>query len=92
MSYAKHVGQPPALDAANMVKDGTKAAQAFPAWKRWVGGEGEFDGKGLRDVVEANAGGLDRVKADVDQIAAGYLELRADVEALKEAPPVRPFP
>ena len=72
MPYSKHVGQPPTLDAANMVKGGTPAAQKFPAWKRWVGGEGEYDGKGLRDVVEANAHGMDQLKAGLDETRENF--------------------
>lgn len=64
----------------------------IPAWKRWVGGEKEFDGTGLRDVVNSNAIMIDNVKSHVDSNSQSILELRADVEALKEAPPARPFP
>jgi len=65
----------------------------IPAWKRWVGGEGpEYDGTGLRDIVNANAINQNAIKANVDANSQAILELRADVEALKEAPPARPFP
>ena len=64
----------------------------IPAWKRWVGGETEFDGNGLRDVVNSNAIMLDGVKRDGDVNSQAILELRADVQALKEAPAAHPFP
>jgi hypothetical protein len=65
----------------------------IPAWKRWVGGEGpDYDAKGLRDVVNTNALFTDQIKGDVDTQAQAILELRADVQALKEAPAARPFP
>jgi predicted transcriptional regulator len=40
--------------------------RTLTTWKRWVGGEFEFDGVGLRDVVNANAVYLDGVKRDLD--------------------------
>jgi hypothetical protein len=68
----------------------------IPLWKRWVGGEGpeynEATERGLKTSVSVNADQLNRVKADLDSQAQSILELRADVEALKEAPPARPFP
>src|SRR6187455_2376313 len=61
----------------------------IPLWKRWVGGEGpEFNEaaeRGLKTSVSANADQLNRVKGDVDSHSQAILELRADVEALKEA-------
>ena len=56
----------------------------FPRFTEWL--------RGLRDTVNANALYLDAVKGDVDSQGQAILELRADVEALKEAPPARPFP
>lgn len=91
MPFAKHVGQPPALDAAGMVKGDNPAAQKFPPWKRWVEGTSEFDGKGLRDVVEANANGLNTVKVDVDEHAQRLSQAEARIAAL-EARPVAGFP
>lgn len=64
----------------------------IPAWKRWVGGESEFDASGLRDVVDTNALFLNAVKGDVDAHGQAILDLQADVKALQEAPPARPFP
>lgn len=40
----------------------------FPRFVRWVKGTGEYDGKGLRDVVNANAVMLDGVKEHLDRI------------------------
>ncbi len=68
------------------------ADKALPAWKRFIESSGEFDGKGLRDVVNINALMLDGVKSDVDLHGQAIIELRADVQALKEAPAARPFP
>lgn len=65
----------------------------IPAWKRWVGGEGpDYDVKGLRDVVNTNALFTDAIKGDVDVLAQAVIELRADVQALLEAPAPHPFP
>jgi hypothetical protein len=61
-------------------------------WKRWVGGEEAYDGTGLRDVVNTNALFTDQIKGDVDAHGQAILELKADVKALQEAPPARPFP
>ena len=100
-------GQPPAgADFSALVKKVNEIAEKtagvtklnatitgkIPAWKRWVGGEEEYDGTGLRDIVNANALNQNAIKANVDSNSQAILELRADVEALKEAPPARPFP
>lgn len=97
--------QPPAFDAtgheaalyASVRKpDGTPyqvfADKALPQWKRWVESTGEYDGKGLRDVLNQNAMYTDAIKGDVDLHGQAIIELRADVQALKEAPAARPFP
>ena len=97
--------QPPAFDATAHEKalydsvrkpDGTPyqafADKAFPQWKRWVESTGEYDGKGLRDVVNQDAMYTDAIKGDVDLHGQAIIELRADVQALKEAPAARPFP
>lgn len=91
MSFSKHVGQAPALDAAGMVKPLNASAQKFPAWKRWVEASGEFDGTGLRDVVQANAIGMDSLKTASDAANAQIKDLEARVAAL-EAQPALPFP
>lgn len=41
-------------------------AEYLPKFHRWIRSEGEFDGKGLRDTVNANAIYLDDVKDDLD--------------------------
>jgi len=96
--------QPPAADMSVLVnrvdalskKAGLGAlpigATKLPAWKRWIGGEAEFDSSGLRDVVNSNAVMLDNQKKDLDAHGQSIIELRADVQALKEAPAARPFP
>ena len=102
---SKKPTQPPAFDATTheaalytSVKrpDGSPyqvfADKALPTWKRWVESTGEYDGQGVRDVVNANAIMLDNVKGDVDLHGQAIIELRADVQALKEAPAARPFP
>src|SRR5262245_28903931 len=72
------------------------ATAKIPLWKRWVGGEGpeynEASERGLKTSVSVNADQLNRVKSDVDVHSQAILELRADVEALKEAPPTTSFP
>lgn len=67
MPYAKHTTTPPPFDAAAAAKAPTGPAwERFPEWKRWVEATGSQDGRGLKDVVEANAIGMDRLKIDVD--------------------------
>ena len=71
--------QPPAFDAKGfaqrllerVVKPDGKPYAVFgetglPRWARWINSSGEYDGKGLRDVVNANAIYLDDVKNDLD--------------------------
>lgn len=64
-------------------------------WKRWVGSEAEYDGKGLRDVVTTNAIYTDAIKNDLDSLR-GTADTRLDnlntrVAALENAPN-SPFP
>lgn len=63
-------------------------------WKQWVGGEFEFDGAGLRDVVDANAYALEDLKSDFDghrtSDNARHAALASKVAAL-EAQQVNPF-
>lgn len=40
----------------------------FPKWARWLAGKGEYDGIGIRDVVNTNALFLDAVKEHVDRL------------------------
>lgn len=71
------------------------AWQKFIPWKRWVGGEGEFDGTGLRDVVNANAISLDNQSAHLiavdDREARHYIDHEKRISALERAPGT-PFP
>lgn len=68
----------------------------IPLWKRYVGSEGPeyaaVEDGGLYAAIKANAVLLDGVKRDGDVNSQAILELRADVQALQEAPPARPFP
>lgn len=105
MASSKPTQPPGGADFAALVKKvnqlATKAGVAplsetitgrIPAWKRWVGGEKEYDGTGLRDVLNADAIMLDGVKSTVDSHSQAIIDLRADVKALQEAPAPRPFP
>jgi len=68
-------------------------ASKLPNWKRWVGGEKpDYDGTGLRDTVNANALFTNQIKGDLDGHGQAIIEMRADIKALQEAPPARPFP
>lgn len=65
----------------------------LPAWKRWVGGEApDYDGKGVRDVVNTNAILLDDVKQDVDGHGDRLGNHESRLRALEAAPISRPFP
>lgn len=95
MSYAKHTTTPPPFDAAAAAKAPTSSAwEKFPEWKRWVEATATQDGRGLKDVVEANAIGMDRLKVDVDahteSLAKQFItiqQLAQRVSALEESPP-----
>lgn len=101
--------QPPAFDAKGFTQrlwervtkpDGGQYAvfsqEGLPRWVRWVGGTSEYDGKGLRDVVNTNAIYLDDVKNDLDAHKAldndrhGKLAMR--VAALEGQQTTSPFP
>lgn len=105
MSFAKHTTSPPPFDAkaANDAflkhlrkDDGTAyavfAGGGFAAINRYLLGIGEFDGKGLKDVVEANADGLDAMKKTVDANRTALADLENRVAALEVQPAARPFP
>lgn len=70
--------------------------QTLTKWKRWVGGEFEFDGKGLRDTVMANAIYVDGVKADLDDHRSADLArhqlVNQRLAALEAAVQNPPFP
>ena len=65
-------------------------------WKRWVGGEFEFDGTGLRDTVMANAVYVDQVKEDIDAHKAAdntrHQTINQRLGALEAAIANPPFP
>jgi len=102
-------GQPPSADMSVLLKRvdelSAKAGMAalptgaknLPRWKRWLGGEKpEYDGTGLRDVVQTNAVFLDAVKHDLDDfrenigVALNSVDRRLD--ALEAASVTAPFP
>ena len=68
----------------------------LPAFHRWIRSEGEFDGKGLRDVVNANAIFLDDVKNDLDAHRtidnSRHTSLAQRVAALEGQNTSTPFP
>lgn len=68
----------------------------LPTFHRWIRSEGEFDGKGLRDVVNANAIFLDDVKEDLDAHKtidnARHTALAQRVAALEGQNTNTPFP
>lgn len=70
----------------------TAAAMDLPRWKQWVEGTGAFDTVGLRDILRTYGVMLNGMKPTLDALAQSVIDLRAEVEALKEAPPARPFP
>lgn len=106
---SKQPSQPPPLDTKNFVARLRDIAakvslgpfpvfadSGLPVFHRWIRGEGEFDGNGLRDVVKANAQYLDAVKDDLDAHkatdAARHTALATRVAALEEGASSSPFP
>jgi hypothetical protein len=62
---------------------------------RWIGSTGEFDGVGLRDVVNANALAVDELKKDFDNHRTADNSRHVTVDqrlASLEARPDVPFP
>lgn len=109
MAFSKKPTQPPDMDTKAFVgrirdvtaKVGLGPFQTFqdeylPRFHRWIRAEGEFDGTGLRDVVNANAYALDDVKGDLDAFKATansrYTALAQRVSALEAAGTSSPFP
>jgi hypothetical protein len=101
MSYAKHPAKPPDFNATSFT-NALKANQAitpalaaqFITWKRFVEASNQYDGVdagGLRDVVDANAYGLEGLKTNVDSNSVVIESLNERVTAL-EARPQTPFP
>ena len=68
----------------------------FPKWARWIAGKGEYDGSGLRDVVNINAIFLNSVKEHLDRVddreAAHHAAQSARITALEAAATTDPFP
>jgi len=92
MPYAKHTTDPPPFDAAAAAKAPTSAAwEKFPEWKRWVEATATQDGRGLKDVIEANAIGMDKLKIDSDEHAQRLALCEQRLTAL-EARPAAGFP
>jgi hypothetical protein len=106
---SKKPTQPPASDFSTMEKawfdnlrrpDGQPYEvfdnQTLTKWKRWVGGEFEYDGSGLRDVVNANAILLDQVQDDLGAHKAADLNrhqvINGRLAALEAAVSSPPFP
>ena len=68
----------------------------LPRFTRWVGGTAEFDGTGLRDVVNANALHLDAVERNLndhkDADNARHASISQRLAALEAAGNATPFP
>lgn len=102
MAYTKKPSAPPTFDAGAFTKKLTAGLAITPAlaaqyiaWKQWVESSNSYDGAdkgGLRDVLDADMKAVDGLKRDVDVQGQAIIEIRADVQALKEAPAARPFP
>lgn len=100
--YTKKPKAPPTLDMAAVAAKlqaneaiTPKLAAQLVEWKQYVEASDNWDGVdggGLRDILNAACIGMDKLKISLDALAQGQLELRADVTALQEAPPTRPFP
>lgn len=89
MSYAKHTTTPPPWSAADAVKKMTPAAwAAFVEWKRWVEATSTQDGRGLKDVIEANAIGLDKLKIVSDEHAQRLAEAERRLLVVEARPSV----
>lgn len=100
--YTKKPKAPPILDMAAVTAK-LQANQAITPklsaqlieWKQFVEASDNYDGVeggGLRDILNAVCIGVDKLKIQLDALAQGQIELRADVQALQEAPAPRPFP
>lgn len=64
----------------------------IPAWKRWVGGEAEYDVTGLRDTTATNSIFSNQLKGDIDALGQAMIEVRQDIQELQEAAPSTSFP
>ncbi len=102
LPYTKKPSRAPTFDAGSFTAAlvvgkpiSQKLATQYVNWKRWVESSNQFAGSeagGIRDVFNADMLGVDALKVGQDAHSQAIIELRADVEALKEAPPARPFP
>jgi len=100
---AKRVVKAPALDAKAFVEHLAKAfptvsgtarpvyTTPFPRFVQWLRADGEFEGKGVADAVNAHAVNLDDHKRDIDEHSQRLAEAEARIAAL-EARPSAPFP
>jgi hypothetical protein len=68
-----------------------QSSDPFPATLRWMRGDGEFDGKGVKDVVNANAQFTDDIKGDVDEHSDRLAKVEKRLALLEATPPTR-FP
>lgn len=97
---AKRIVNPPVLDGKAFVEPLAKAfptssgtqrpvyGEPFPKFLRWLRGDSEFDGTGVKDVVNANAQFTDDIKGDVDEHAQRLAELESRVAAVEARPSV----
>lgn len=109
MAFSKKPTQPPDMDTKAFVKRLREITakvglgpfsvyndEYLPVFHRWLRSEGEFDGAGLRDVVNANAYALDDVKTDLDAHKVTentrYTALAQRVAALEGQQTNTPFP
>ena len=109
MAFSKKPTQPPPLDSKGFVtrlREVTAKAgigpfpvfsdEGLPKFHRWMRGELEYDGTGLRDVVNANAYALDALKGDLDGHKAidnaRHTSLALRVAALEGQNTNSPFP
>lgn len=100
--YTKKGKPAPTLDMASVVAKlaaneaiTPKLSAQLVEWKQWVEASDNWDGVeggGIKDILNAGLIAVDKLKIQVDVLAQGQIELRADVQALQEAPPARPFP
>jgi len=67
-------------------------AGGFHRLNRYMLGLGEYDGKGMLDVIKTNATQQNQMKKDIDSNAQRIAILEQEVEVIKNAPVARPFP
>lgn len=100
--YTVKPKEAPPLDMAGITKrlslgqplTTTQAAQ-WIEWKQWAEATDNWAGVvggGMQDILKALCVSVDKLKVQADISSTAIVELRADVQALKEAPAARPFP